>query len=122
MTAQQTYAHDLTIRRLGAADAGAVQRLAELEGRPAPTGALLGAVVGDRLLAVVPLEAGQSLADPFAASGEALALAEMRAAQMRGGSGSRLRGLRRLRGRRQGTARGTLAGSPPGGGGRLLQL
>lgn len=102
MTAQQTYAHDLTIRRLGAGDSAAVQRLGELEGRPSPSGALLGAFAGNRLLAVVPLEEGQSLADPFAASAEALALAEMRAAQMRGEAGTGLLwGLGRLRGRRR---------------------
>lgn len=124
MTAQQTHALDLTIRRLGNADAAAVRRLGELEGRDAPHGPLLGAFLGSRLMAVVAAAGGESLADPFVASSEALALLELRAKQMRGGAdasrlGGRLRGLRRL-----GRARshGTLAGSPPGGDGRLLQL
>lgn len=92
MTVQQTYAHDLVIRRLGAADGAALRRLGELEGREAPRGRLLGAFLEDRLIAVVSAAGGESLADPFVPSAEAVELLRLRAEQMRG--------RRRARGRR----------------------
>ena len=83
MTVQQTYAQDLIIRRLGAGDSVALRRLGELEGREAPRGRLLGAFLSDHLIAVAST-GGESLADPFVPSAEALELLRLRVEQMRG--------------------------------------
>ena len=120
MTVQQTYAHDLIIRRLDDGDSTALRRLGELEGREAPRGRLLGAFLEDHLIAVVSAAGGESLADPFVPSAEAVELLRLRAEQMRGRR--RARGRRLIDGLRGRQARGALAGSPPGGGGRLLRL
>ena len=122
MTAEQTRTHELTIRRLDAGDDAALRRLAELEGRAGPAGELLGALIGDRLLAALSIGGGGSVADPFAASAHALDLLALRAEQMRRAAGGSWRSRLRRPRRRRATSRGGLGGSPPGGGGRLLQL
>jgi len=108
----------LTIRRLHAHDAAAVERLAQLDSGTVPTGELIGAEVEDKLLAVVSLTSGESVADPFSRSGELRALLELRAAQLRGRENG-MRSFVTLRGRR---SKAKLAGSPPVAGGKLLSL
>jgi hypothetical protein len=73
---------NLTIRNLTAADSAAVERLAQLDSRAAPTGALLGAEIEGRLLAVRSGETGEVVADPFSRTAELRALLELRAAQL----------------------------------------
>jgi hypothetical protein len=68
MTAQNTQhtAHDeLIIRVAEADDAEAIARLAQLEGRRAPSGRLLVAEVGGEVQAAIELHGGSALADPF---------------------------------------------------------
>ena len=102
----------ITIRRIGAADMDAVRRLADLDSADVPQDEMLGAEVEGRLLAVISLASGKVVADPFSRTSELRALLQIRAAQMR------KRTPRRLRFR----SRASLAGSPPGAGGRLLSL
>jgi hypothetical protein len=106
----------VTIRRLGAGDADALRRLAQLDGQSGATaGEWLGAEVEGRLLAAVGLDGGTSLADPFSRSGELRELLELRVRQLNG----RSRGARRRRFARR---RASLAPSPPGAGGQLVTL
>jgi hypothetical protein len=73
----------LTLRNLTAADSGAVERLAQLDGRAAPTGSLLGAEVEGRLLAARSVETGEVVADPFSRTEELRALLDLRTTQLR---------------------------------------
>jgi hypothetical protein len=107
----------ISIRRLGGDDLDAVERLAQLDSSRPPEGRLLGAEVEERLLAVISLDTGESVADPFSRTVELRALLELRAAQLR----------RRDQGRRERPprhphprARAALAGSPPGAPGWLI--
>lgn len=73
----------ITIRPLGEGDVGAVERLAELDERPVPPGPLLLAEVEGEIEAVVALDGGETVANPFAASGEAVSLLRIRREQLR---------------------------------------
>lgn len=111
----------ITLRRLGAGDAAAVKRLAQLDSRRPPNRSLLGAELEGRLLAAISLSSGETIADPFEPTAELVELLRIRAGQLaRNGSkpglGERLHRLAANR------ARAALAGSPPGAGGRLLVL
>ena len=55
----------LTLRRSASWDAEALTRLAQLDGAPAPTGAMLVAELGDEIVAAVPFDGGRAIADPF---------------------------------------------------------
>jgi hypothetical protein len=116
-----SHPEEITIRRLGAggSDRTALRRLAERDSATVPTGPLLGAWHGDRLLAALALRGGELLADPFLASAGAATMLRLRARQLGGGGRARLG--ERLR-RRRGRARAALPASPPGAGGRLLHL
>ncbi|UJA19751.1 hypothetical protein HJD18_05665 [Thermoleophilia bacterium SCSIO 60948] len=106
---------ELTIRRATPADRAAIGRLAERDSSPVPEGDVLIAEVGERAVAAISLDDATAVADPFEHSAGALALLRMRSRQLR----------RRRRGRRDHAGshgRGSLAGSPPGAGGRLLVL
>lgn len=72
----------LMIRRAGAHDRSAIQALAERDSAAAPSGGVLLAETGGRLLAALSLEDGAAVADPFALSGEALALLRARRRQL----------------------------------------
>ena len=112
-------ATEIAVRMLGDADRQQLARIAGRDSAPVPTGDVLGAEVGGILVAAVSLTDGRSVSDPFQVSRPALELLELRARQL----GATVRGgLSRLRRRPRVGARGALAGSPPGGGGRLLQL
>ena len=100
----------ISIRRLGRDDLGEVGRLAQLDSRRPPEGALLGVEIEGRLLAAISLTTGESMADPFSRTGELRALLELRAAQLRRRENHRGRPLHLPRPR----ARAALAGSPPG--------
>ena|SRR5688572_6311374 len=73
----------MVIRRLDGDDRADVERLAQLDSRPAPEGALLGLTVEGRLVAAISLATGESIADPFSRTGELRALLELRVAQLR---------------------------------------
>jgi hypothetical protein len=107
----EMHADGITIRRLGDEDLKAVERLAQLESRRPPEGALLGVEIDERLVAAISLATGESMADPFSRTGELRALLELRAAQLL----RRRNGHRRLRRRHpRPKARAALAGGPPG--------
>lgn len=107
----ETQIEGITIRRLGDRDLAAVERLAQLDSRRPPEGALLGVEIDGRLLAAISLATGESMADPFSRTGELRALLELRAAQLRRRDHGRRRLPRRLP---QPKARAALAGGPGG--------
>ena len=107
----EIHADGITIRRLGDEDLKAVERLAHLDSRRPPEGALLGVEIDQRLVAAISLATSESVADPFSRTGELRALLELRAAQLR----RRENGRRRLRRHLpQPKTRAALAGGPPG--------
>jgi hypothetical protein len=73
----------ITIRPLREDDVAAVERLAELEERRVPAGALLLADVEGTIEAAVSIESGEAIANPFAPSAGVVTLLEHRAAQLR---------------------------------------
>ncbi len=81
----------ITVRQAGPADAHALQRLSQLEGRPAPTGATLVAEVGRTVVAARSLETGDSVADPFKPSAELRELLALRATHIRHASEGQVR-------------------------------
>jgi hypothetical protein len=105
-----TQTDGISIRRLGGDDLAEVERLAQLDSRRPPEGALLGVEIEGRLLAAISLTTGESMADPFSRTGELRALLELRAAQLRRRENRRARPLHLPRPK----ARAALAGSPPG--------
>lgn len=114
---------DITVRALHTEDAERLQRLAGLDSSPVPTGQVLGAEVDGTLVAVISLGNGGVIADPFRATSNAIELLSLRAQQLAAAKAkgpSRLRRVLDALGR--GNAHAGLAGSPPGAGGRLLQL
>jgi hypothetical protein len=66
--------HPITIRRSTAGDAAAVARIAALDSARAPEGDALLAFVGGELRAVLPLDDGRALADPFHRTAELVEL------------------------------------------------
>ena len=69
----------VTIRRVTPDDWPAVERLAQLEGRPPLRDEALLAEVGDQVLAVHSLRYGTTLADPFRPTTELVSLLKARA-------------------------------------------
>jgi hypothetical protein len=66
---------DLTIRRLGPADSGALERLAQRDSTQVPEGTVYAAVATDgSLLAAISLESRALVADPFAHTAHAASL------------------------------------------------
>ena len=115
----------LAVRRLDGDDRPALLRLAERDSTPVPTGELIGAEADGVLVAALSLDGGAVIADPFSPSADAVELLQLRATHLRSERAVRpVRGrLRRvLAGLSRGHAHAGLAGSPPGAGGRLLQL
>jgi hypothetical protein len=108
----------MTIRMVVDDDRTEVARLAQRDSATVPPLPLLGVEVGGELLVVTSLTSGETIADPFRSTEALRAIVELRAAQLRraGGGGSGLGIPFRER------AIASLAGSPPGAGGRLLTL
>lgn len=73
------YDGELAIRLAGPSDAPAIERLAQLEGRRAPSGDVLLALVAGEPLAALPLDAGRPLADPFRPTERLVRLLALRA-------------------------------------------
>ena len=73
----------ITIRPLGEDDVAAVERLAELDERPVPPGPLLLAEVDGTIEAAIGLAGGETVANPFSESADAVSLLHVRAAQLR---------------------------------------
>jgi hypothetical protein len=68
-----------TIRAAGEADVEVVGRIAELDSRRPPTGQVLVAEDGGRVVAAMSLEDGRTVADPFRATEYAVMLLRARA-------------------------------------------
>jgi len=75
---------DVELRLCRVGDDPDLERLANLDGRPLPSGRLIVAVIGGRIVAALPLHGGPPVADPFARTEHLLPLLELRAAQIRG--------------------------------------
>jgi len=76
-------AHDLTLRYATAADAEALERLAQLDSAHVPAGTVLAAAVDGDVWAAVSIEHGDAVADPFRPTGELVSLLHERARQLR---------------------------------------
>jgi hypothetical protein len=110
----------VTIRRLreDGSEIAALAELAERDSGELLAGEVLVAEVDGSIVAAISVEDGAVLADPFSRTGELRNLLELRRAQLRRSARpTRLPALLR-----RGKPRAALAGSPPGAGGRLLQL
>jgi hypothetical protein len=76
-------ASSLTLRMAVPADADALERLAQLDSRRAPRGAVIVAEVGGDLWAAISIDDGHAVADPFRPTGELVALLVERSRQLR---------------------------------------
>jgi hypothetical protein len=74
---------EIELRLCRVSDDPALERLAELDGQPAPRGRFVVAIVDGRLQAALPLAGGALLADPFVPTAHLRRLLEVRAAQLR---------------------------------------
>jgi hypothetical protein len=84
---------DLTIRRLGADDAGALERLAQRDSAHVPAGTVSAAVSAEgSILAAISLESGALVADPFLPTSHQAKLLRVWAREL--GDASRPRWLR----------------------------
>jgi hypothetical protein len=73
----------LLIRRAGAADEPALERLAALDERELPGGERLIALLAGQPVAAVEVRSGFTVADPFVATSAIVELLGLRAAQVR---------------------------------------
>jgi len=72
----------ITVRRFAERDIDAVRLLAALDSKPMPTGGVLVAEEQGVVLAALPLDGGEALADPFKPTAHVVALLKLRAAQI----------------------------------------
>ena len=75
---------DITVRRSVPGDTSELERLAALDSARLPTGPVLVAEAGSRMLAALPLGSGRPIADPFEPTAAIVALLRLRAEQMAG--------------------------------------
>jgi hypothetical protein len=73
----------ITIRHSTSRDRAGIEELAELDGRPAPMGETLVAVVSGQLWAAVGVDDGSAVADPFLPTADVVWLLQFRAEQER---------------------------------------
>ncbi|HEX8649060.1 MAG TPA: hypothetical protein VF715_19365 [Thermoleophilaceae bacterium] len=85
----------ISIRFAGPADQEDVRRLAQLDSAHPRGGDALVAEVDGRIEAVLPLDGGRAIADPFVPSAELVTLLELRARQL-DGAGAGHHGVRDL--------------------------
>ena len=90
------HAPALTLRYAAPADADELDRLAQLDSRRAPRGAVLVAEVDGDLWAAISLDDAHAVADPFRPTGELVALLVERAHQLRRSRRGRMDGLPRV--------------------------
>lgn len=85
---------EITIRTACPADAGSIERLAQLDTKLVPAGPLLLAERGSRPIAALTIDGREAIADPFAHTMEAVELLRFRASQLSAvdEGGFRLRG------------------------------
>jgi len=115
---------EIALRVLGHADREELERIAAVDSvAPLDGDLVLGAEMEGRLVAAISIPDGAVVADPFIRSAAAVELLRLRAAQLGAtehAEPSRMRRVLDALGR--GHAHAGLAGSPPGAGGKLLEL
>ncbi len=72
----------LVVRLVQAEDEPAIGRAAALDGKKAPEGRVLVAEHEGRIIAAVPLDSGQAVADPFYWTSDVVSLLELRAERL----------------------------------------
>jgi hypothetical protein len=82
----------LVLRLCTVHDDAAIDRLAALEGRHAPSGRFVVAELAGEIVAALPIDGGPALADPFRSTLHLLPLMRLRARQLEE-AGDRRRGL-----------------------------
>jgi hypothetical protein len=95
-------------------DEPALLDLAQLDSGRVPTQPMLGAERDGQLIAAISIHDGELIADPFRHTAEASELLRVRRSQLNGHAPRKRRFRRR--------SRASLPASPPGAGGRLIQL
>jgi hypothetical protein len=80
---------EVVLRLCTVHDDHALDRLAELEGKPLAAGRFVVAIVDGALVAAQPLDGGPALADPFRPTGHILPLMALRVRQLTNGAGRR---------------------------------
>jgi hypothetical protein len=80
---------DVSIRGFSERDIEAIRYLAALDGKLLPTGGVLVAEQAGQLVAALPVDGGDALADPFKPTADIVALLRLRARQLREASGGR---------------------------------
>jgi hypothetical protein len=83
MAALAHTAPTVLIRAARGSDGPALRRLAELDSRPLPAGELLVAEADDEVVAVLSVDTGDKVADPFRRTADVVDLLAFRAARMR---------------------------------------
>ncbi len=83
----------VVLRLCSVHDDDALERLAALDGRPAPSGRHVLAEVDGTIVAALPLGGGSALADPFRVTAHLVPLLELRARQLAPESRRRVLGL-----------------------------
>ena len=73
---------NLTVRLVQADDEPAIRQAAALDGKKAPEGRVLVAEHEGRIIAAVPLDSGQVIADPFYWTSDVVSLLELRAERL----------------------------------------
>ena len=81
---------DVIVRRFAERDIDAIRKLAALDSKPVPVGGVLVAERDGELVAALPLDGGEALADPFKRTAEIVVLLERRAPEFNGAASSRL--------------------------------
>lgn len=84
----------VTVRSFSERDIDAIRLLAALDGKPIPLGGILVAEQAGELVAALPLDGGEALADPFRPTADIVALLRLRARQVHESSRKRGSSLR----------------------------
>jgi hypothetical protein len=79
----------IVIRPFVERDIDAIRRLAALDSKPVPIGGVLVAERAGELVAALPLDGGEALADPFKPTADVVALLQRRASKFRHDGGVR---------------------------------
>jgi hypothetical protein len=83
MSALANLAPTVLIRAARGSDGPALRRLAELDSRPVPEGALLVAEADDEVVAALSMDTGDKVADPFRRTADVVDLLAFRARRLR---------------------------------------
>jgi hypothetical protein len=83
MSALASLAPTVLIRAARGSDGPALRRLAELDSRPLPEGALLVAEADDEVVAALSMDTGDKVADPFRRTADVVDLLAFRARRLR---------------------------------------